>query len=460
MYFVQLVCGYVRENLSAQKIDYPVYYGLFTPGLNWIFNCLFYKNANHETVLKYFQNKIESFQYASTSGFILNSIFTNSPSNFIAQNVLNLFRILNILYKNEYSAENVNSVAYPQYILLKNIGDSLVQEDDFFKKYSLDKNILFEEFWNIMKNFHRKHEYIACLETWSEIIAKFSNVDDINKFLGDIASNLLVNEYENFSSQLLNILSKIIVNGSKRIDCETFFSMSNLLPFLDLFQKDAKIDGCKIIIASFNKNSFLNSDNEPINDAPDPVILNVMTYLCKLIHDSINSLTLDDEKRQISTLIIGFIRRVSFQRDLEARLNFYIGSRANYSNLDQVLSFIVHQVNCLGMETHKLVNGHHTKKTISFVNACIAFSYITIPSIYDIILRLQLYLSSSHVALVNGCLPQTDSFLKLTITLLRQLPPYTESSDGKFYSNEEFLHSYTSQLLSTLIVVPVIDFFL
>src|SRR5690606_18242861 len=39
----------------------------------------------------------------------------------------------------------------------------------------------------------------------------------------------------------------------------------------------------------------------------------------------------------------------------------------------------------------------------------------------------------------------------------RQLPSYLEGPDGKLYSNDEFLHSYVSQLLSTLIVVPVGD---
>ncbi|OTF78339.1 hypothetical protein BLA29_003769, partial [Euroglyphus maynei] len=343
--------------------------------------------------------------------------------------------------------------------LIKSIGESLVHEDDFFEKYSVDKNLLFVDLWSLSLNVEQpRNEFLSCLETWSEIIARYSSVEYINKLLGDITQNITANNREPYDNlqQLFLILQKITVNGSKRIGCEQFFSMNNLLPFLDLFHKEAiKIDACKLIVSSYNENCSVMDDSR-VNDAPDPVILNTMTYLCKLIHDSIDSLTLEDEKRQISTLIIGFIRRVSYQQqqDLEARLNFYIESRANFSNLDPVLSFIVHQVNTLAMDAHRLVNGRHTKKTISFVNACMAFSYITIPSMYDIFLRLQLFLSSSQVALMNGCLPQTDAFIKLIITLIRKLLPFSESSDGKFYANDEFLHSYSSQLLSTLIVVP------
>nr|XP_027198715.1 UPF0505 protein C16orf62 homolog isoform X1 [Dermatophagoides pteronyssinus] len=466
----QLTCSYVRNCLTTQNIGYPLYYSLFNPAMNWIFNCLFYKGVNYDNVLKYFCNKIEFFKNTSCSAFVLSSMITSFPTEFIGQNLSNLVTLIKNIYHHHSQIEDqrdLKDCAYPKYLLIKCIGESLVREDDFMEKYSIDENLLFIDLWSLSSQNNveqqSRQEFLCCLETcWSEIIAKYCSVDFINKLLGDIIKN--VNNHEPYDNlqQLLQILQKIIINGSKRISCEQFFSMNNLLPYLDLFHKESiKIDACKLIVTYYNQNcSIINDDDDDclmvVNDQPDPVILNAMQYLCKLIHDSIDSLTLEDDKRQISTLIIGFIRRISCkqQQDLEARLNFYIESRANFSNLDPVLNFIVQQVNTLAMDAHCLVNGRHTKKTLSFVNACMAFSYITIPSMYDIYSRLQLYLSSSHVALMNGCLPQTDSFIKLTITLIRQLPPYQEYLDGKFYSNDEFLYTYSSQLLSTLIVVP------
>ncbi len=51
------------------------------------------------------------------------------------------------------------------------------------------------------------------------------------------------------------------------------------------------------------------------------------------------------------------------------------------SNLDAVLSFLVHTVNNLVMRTRELVAGRHSRKTAAFVRSCVAFNFITIPSI-------------------------------------------------------------------------------
>lgn len=432
---------------------------MYTPALDWILKCLFYKqnDASFEGVLNYFSNLSIAGSQSGCSALVLNSLISCYPSSFIARHLIQFIELIRKVNKDVMIDDGKSTICtsvYPKYILIKNIGESLNQEEDLFSNYSIDRTVLFEEFWKIAGKLKSKYEYVSCLEVWSEVVAKYNDIHEINDLLGEIIANMLSGrEFESYSSNLLVILSKIVQFGSVRFHYSAFFLMSNLLPYLDLFHKDEfKIEACKSIVTSFVK-SFSECDSNETTS--DPVILNSITYLCKLMHDSINALTLEDEKRQISILIIGFIRRISFGRDFEAQLNFYVESRANFSNLDLVMGFIVQQVNTLAMETHRTVNGNHTKKTISFVSACIAFSYITVPSIEDIIIKLQLYISSSHVALINTCLPQTDAFLKSAITLLRQLPSFLEGPDGKLYSNDEFLHSYVSQLLSILIVVPV-----
>ena len=58
------------------------------------------------------------------------------------------------------------------------------------------------------------------------------------------------------------------------------------------------------------------------------------------------------------------------------------------------------------METLRIVGGTHSRKTKDFVRACVAYCYITIPSIESITTRLSLYLSAGQVALANSCIPQ------------------------------------------------------
>lgn len=65
------------------------------------------------------------------------------------------------------------------------------------------------------------------------------------------------------------------------------------------------------------------------------------------------------------------------------------------------------------MNTLAVVKGSHTHKTSSFVRACIANCFITIPSITSIFDRLQLYLLSAEVAVTNQAYPQ-GSFVTCT----------------------------------------------
>ena len=61
------------------------------------------------------------------------------------------------------------------------------------------------------------------------------------------------------------------------------------------------------------------------------------------------------------------------------------------------------------MEILKIVDSNHTKKTAAFVRACLAYSFITIPSLNNPLSKLKLYLESAQVALLNQCLSQCKS---------------------------------------------------
>ena len=106
------------------------------------------------------------------------------------------------------------------------------------------------------------------------------------------------------------------------------------------------------------------------------------------------------------------------------------------------------------MKTNSIVNGHHTRKTAAFVRvsiklymmvllpwlqACAAYCFITIPSLTNILDRLNLYLLSGRVAVANGALTQGvvivttvlslsivmasgDAFFKAAISSIKDVP--------------------------------------
>jgi len=58
------------------------------------------------------------------------------------------------------------------------------------------------------------------------------------------------------------------------------------------------------------------------------------------------------------------------------------------------------------MEVKDVVGGFHTKRTKGFLSACIAYAFITIPSLDSYYVQLQLYLLTSQVAYANQCVSQ------------------------------------------------------
>lgn len=165
-------------------------------------------------------------------------------------------------------------------------------------------------------------------------------------------------------------------------------------------------------------------------------------------------MTSEDEVRQATQLISHFVRTMCFGRDFEVQLSFYAEARAAFPNLDGVYVTLVQCVNLLAIKTRRIVNGKHTRKTSAFVKSCAAYCFITIPSISSVRARMDLYLMSGQVALLNLCFGQADSFFETAISLIRELPKTCEI-DGKPKSTENYVISFISNMLSTLLVTPV-----
>lgn len=183
---------------------------------------------------------------------------------------------------------------------------------------------------------------------------------------------------------------------------------------------------------------------------------------CTIPHNSIESIfsiyirsafSGEDERRQISDLISYFIKSVDYDKDFEQQLSFYVEARTSFPNFDSVFVTLVHSVNLLAMNTYQIVNGQHTRKTAAFVRGCVAYCFITIPSITSVPIQMDLYLLSGQIALTNHCLGQADACFEAAIKLIIELAQGHEFENKK--SAESYLAQFTSNLLSTLIIVPV-----
>lgn len=131
------------------------------------------------------------------------------------------------------------------------------------------------------------------------------------------------------------------------------------------------------------------------------------------------------------------------------QLSFYVEARGSFSNLDAVYDTLVTSVNKMTMQIFKIVDHKHSCKTQGFTKACIAFCFITIPSITSVQQQMDLYLLSGQVALVNQCFGQADACFEEALNLVAELPNSIKSK-----SMDSYLISYLTNMLATLVLVP------
>ncbi|XP_062589752.1 VPS35 endosomal protein-sorting factor-like [Saccostrea cucullata] len=423
--YSQVQSDTVQNTLAVQKVEMPKYLTLFSPALDWLLQCLANKSSE-KTLMEVLQKSKKH----CNSALLLNSIISAFKPEFVAVRAVQFTEMI----------KECEETGFPKHFLYRTLGLCLVMADP-----PEDQQLaVLNEVWKTVMKLKNPGDYIGCSEIWIEYVVKHFGKKEVNKILADIIKHMTPDRaFEDYYPQLQSVVTKIL---ARLHDFSVLFSIEKFLPFIDMFQKDSvKVEVCKNIMEVFVKYQL-----EPTND---PVIINALMFICKTMHDSVNALTLDDERKMISNLISGFICNISFGRDFEQQLSFYVECRASFSNLDQVLVQLIQNVNNLSMETRRVVKGNHSRKTGNFVRACAAYCFITIPSLQSPMAQLQLYLLSGQCALLNQCYSQADAFFKALISLIPDIPKVLKV-EGKTRSTEPLLVEHIYNFLSTLLIVP------
>ncbi|XP_054246915.1 VPS35 endosomal protein-sorting factor-like isoform X3 [Indicator indicator] len=373
---------------------------------------------------------MERCKKLGNNALLLNSVMSAFRAEFIATRSMDFIGMI----------KECDESGFPKHLLFRSLGLNLALADP----PENDRHQILNEAWKVITKLKNPQDYINCAEVWVEYTCRHFTKREVNTVLADVIKHMTPDRaFEEAYPQLQSIIQKVITYIN---DFSLLFSVEKFLPFLDMFQKESvRVEVCKCIMESFIKHQQ--------EATKDPVILNALLHICKTMHDSVNALTLEDEKRMLAALINGFIKMVSFGRDFEQQLSFYVEARSMFCNLEPVLIQLIHSVNQLAMETRRVMKGNHSRKTAAFVKACVAFCFITIPSLSSIFTRLNLYLHSGQVALANQCLSQADAFFKAAVSLVPEVPKMI-SVDGKMRPSDAFLLEFLCNFFSTLLVVP------
>ncbi|XP_003492666.1 VPS35 endosomal protein sorting factor-like isoform X1 [Bombus vosnesenskii] len=422
--YQQLFGQFVKTELIEQNMTLYSYLNLYLPALDWILQVLVATTSEN-----FLEDVLSRCKSQANSSLLLNSILTAFKPTYIGERAMDFVNLIT----------TIEDDGFPQYLLYRSLGESLVLESPPKEDCQSILNMV----WKYITELTNPNKFMHCVEIWIQFTAIHFSVNELNLFFGKIIDRLNPNKsFEHFYPQLQNIIEKVI---SHTQDFESLLAMDNFLPLIDLFHKESiKVEVCKTVMEGISVQS------SPITD---PIFINALMFIARIMHDSVSALTVEDEKRQIGQLICGLVQRVDYGRDFEKQLNFYAEARAAFPNLDSVHTQLVQCVNRLSVDTRRIVRGHHTRRTSAFVRACAAFCFITIPSLTLVHTRLQLYLLSGQVALLNQCLGQADACFKAALSLVPEMPK-TIDIDGRQKSSQPYLLSYLSNFLSTLLVVP------
>ncbi|XP_054246914.1 VPS35 endosomal protein-sorting factor-like isoform X2 [Indicator indicator] len=397
--FKQIHEDTVQNQLVEQCVEIPLYLTLYSPAIDWILQCIAYRAP--EVLLT---EMMERCKKLGNNALLLNSVMSAFRAEFIATRSMDFIGMI----------KECDESGFPKHLLFRSLGLNLALADP----PENDRHQILNEAWKVITKLKNPQDYINCAEVWVEYTCRHFTKREVNTVLADVIKHMTPDRaFEEAYPQLQSIIQKVITYIN---DFSLLFSVEKFLPFLDMFQKESvRVEVCKCIMESFIKHQQ--------EATKDPVILNALLHICKTMHDSVNALTLEDEKRMLAALINGFIKMVSFGRDFEQQLSFYVEARSMFCNLEPVL--------------------------IQLIHACVAFCFITIPSLSSIFTRLNLYLHSGQVALANQCLSQADAFFKAAVSLVPEVPKMI-SVDGKMRPSDAFLLEFLCNFFSTLLVVP------
>ncbi|XP_050438834.1 VPS35 endosomal protein-sorting factor-like [Adelges cooleyi] len=419
--YKQLSSKYVSKEVQIRSMSMEKYLQLLCPALEWIVRglCSSLDTPKLDEILKW-------CTLQKLNGLLLNTIVNTFPGYYIAQKAEYLVIIVS----------NWQYDVFPQTVVIQNLGTSL-------RGHVVPNapNVL-REAWKLVTKVKDAESYMGCAEAWIYFIVKHFKNKEINLFMSDITRHLSNRVgIERFHTQLHNILQHLLNYVE---DFENVFLMNHLLPYLDMFGSDInKSACCKTVLEAYRTRGEHVQSHDPVNN-------DCLMYMCKILHDSIDSLTVEDEVRQISRLITCFIFRVNYGNDLEKHLNFYMEARGAFIRLDYVQAALVQCVNKLMV---KSVSASRVLVKNSFARACSAYCYITIPSITSPLVKLQLYLVTGQTSLLNGCLGQADACFKAASMTIRDFPTSLEI-DGHAIQTEPILIAYIREMLSILLVVP------
>ncbi|KAJ7530606.1 hypothetical protein O6H91_14G009800 [Diphasiastrum complanatum] len=433
--FRRVLSGDFDKSIFIAGIQRQLHFSLVEPVIEWIMQCIFMQ-ADQEAIV----SLVETFNQWNHQGFhdklgiesecylvssVLHYLLKELPSTFVGNNALKLSKMVK-------SCKDSSMSQHLNYILL---GTKLCQCNSPRELRLLVLN----DIWKVVTEFSSLLEYLAVADVFIEYALQCCSDNELKVMLHDIIVHV---RKSNVNDEALSFLESIIFKlVTYYVDLAQVLTLDHFVEILDVFYGDIQKRVYKHVLSMVSRS---------YDTIKDPVTRNFSFEVSRVLHDSLDSLSSDDDRRQITRMISRFVQLVDFGRDVEQHLTFLVDCRSKFANMDPVREVVVHASNRLAATTFQGSKSFHNRGTIDFVKACITFNEITIPSINNAFVRLHLYVETAEVALLNALFSHTEGLLKIAITSLQDIQVENDVKSGE----SEDVISFLRKLLAFLIVVP------
>ena len=304
---------------QARRIGFPGsslddYLSCFDMAIHWIVSSIC-KNSSASVYEKIMETYISKPQ----NNMILKYIIMYSPSESIANDATKLFNTIRNMTKPE------------QIPVLAELAKKFIEVPPALKKLRLE---FMTHSWGLSKEVENGVAYMNLVIALTEFAIKYLKIDKVT-FLEEIFQKckaFLVTS-EEVQSLLCEALEKLLIKviGTSS-SLKEVLSIDSLIPLFDYFAVGIKKKLCRMVLNTVLKNASIISD---------AVTAHTIMELGKIVHDSVDFLTSENEIESVGELLKEVIRKIDFGRDLEQQIKFLTQARAIFINFDQVIDIIV-----------------------------------------------------------------------------------------------------------------------
>lgn len=369
----------------------------------------------------------ESVEGLNPVSVVVHYLLKQLPSALVGTQALELSKIV----------RSSDDVSKPQYLNYRLLGTKLCECNNMPRELRLT---VLNDIWKVVLKFSSLVEYLMVADVFVDYILQYCSEVELNVLLRDVVKHLTNAE---IMEAALRILESIVIKIMEKVaDLQHLLTLPYFVDILDKFYGDSRNSIHKQILNHVSRDSQI---------VLDPVTRHFIFELSKSLHKSLDSMSSEDEQRQIARLISRFIQLVDFGHDLEQHLSFLVDCRGTFANMDLLRETIVHASSRLAVTALRISRGMLTQHSVDFVKSCITFNEITIPSMTGVVKRIHLYLETAEVAMMNGLVSHSESLLKSSITCLQE---FGNAEDARNTGMEKELLGCIQKLCSFLIVIP------